>query len=334
MEFRDPVYGYFSVRDPAVQELVMSAPVQRLKGVNQAGAMRYVEPERYVNTRFAHSLGVYYLLRKFNASPEEQIAGLLHDIGHTAFSHVSDYLFEGGAQRHDHNDRMMRAAMTKSEIPAILRSHGFNVEDMLDKERFTMMKRPVPDVCADVLDYFFRDAVVLGLKEGVQDEVRLFISALQIQPCKTADAVSGEFVFSNIEVARRAAMDFIECNKKFWSSPASLAGCYMLADAIKAAMKSGDVGMDDLMLTDDGLFAKLEKLGNAEVAARLRQLRGFRAFISGSGSLLAQTKARYIDPKVLQKGTIMRLSEYDGGFKALAAQFAESMERGFRIKVL
>ncbi len=325
MEFKDPIYGSFSVRDPAVQELVMSAPVQRLKGVNQAGAIRYVEPERYVNTRFAHSLGVYYLLRKFNATIEEQIAGLLHDIGHTAFSHVSDYLFEGGAQRHDYNDRMLRSVVLKSEIPAILRSHGFDAEGILDREKFTMMKMPVPDICADVLDYFFRDAVVLGLKKGMQDEVRLFISALQVQ--------DGSFVFSNIEIARRAATGFMECNRKFWSSPANLAGCYVLADAIKAAMKSGDVGVDDLMLTDGGLFAKLEKSADPVVATRLRQLRGLRAFVSDSGSLLAQTKARYIDPKVLQKGKVMRLSEYDSGFKAMAAQFSESMEKGFRIKI-
>jgi uncharacterized protein len=326
MEFNDPVYGSFSVRDPAVKELVASAPVQRLKGVNQAGAVCYVEPERYVNTRFAHSLGVYYLLRKFNASMEEQIAGLLHDIGHTAFSHVADYLLEGGAQRQDYNDRVMRTVMARSEIPAILRSHGFNTEDILDKERFKMMKRPVPDICADVLDYFFRDAIVLGLKKGMQDEVRLFISALQVQ--------GDEFVFSNIEMARRAALDFMECNRKFWSSPASLASCYVLADAIKGAMKSGGVGMDDLMLTDDALFAKLEKSANPDVVARLKELEGLRAFISGSGGLLAQTKARYIDPKVLQKGNVMRLSEYDGGFKALAGQFSESMEKGFRIKIL
>jgi len=50
-------------------------------------------------TRFDHSVGVMLLIRKLGAgsSPasallKEQVAALLHDVSHTAFSHVIDYV--------------------------------------------------------------------------------------------------------------------------------------------------------------------------------------------------------------------------------------------------
>ena len=364
MDVDDPVYGKFSVREPVITELVESAPMQRLRRINQSGALQYVDPRKYTNTRFSHSLGVHYLLRKFNASMEEQIAGLLHDVGHTAFSHVSDYLFDDGARKQDYNDRMMRTVVMRSEIPAILRSHGFDVEEILGKGRFTLMKLPVPDICADVLDYFFRDAVVFGLRKGILDEVRLFMSSLQVIPGDSAadttaydrgydrgsgrpvgcgssrsdavgrsDAAGRQFVFSNIEMAKRAALGFMECNRRFWSSPEGFASYHLLSEALKESMGSGHIRMDDLMLTDDELFMKLKRSG-AGVAEKLRKLEGLRAFESPNGSILGVTKARYIDPMVLQKGRIRRLSEYDGEFKSSMEEFSASMEKGFHIKIL
>ena len=49
-------------------------------------------------TRYEHSVGVMLLVRRFGASLDEQIAALLHDVSHTAFSHVIDYVFND----HDH----------------------------------------------------------------------------------------------------------------------------------------------------------------------------------------------------------------------------------------
>src|ERR1700678_3028959 len=87
MRWHDRVYGRMTVEDAGILDLIGCPTFQRLKGVRQAGPSSLAFPFKDV-TRFEHSLGVFVLLRRLRASRREQVAGLLHDISHTAFSHA------------------------------------------------------------------------------------------------------------------------------------------------------------------------------------------------------------------------------------------------------
>lgn len=72
MKYTDRVYGEFEITEPVILELINSLSLQRLKDVDQAGyrpvrVKPEVDPGELDNSRFAHSLGVYLLLRKYNA---------------------------------------------------------------------------------------------------------------------------------------------------------------------------------------------------------------------------------------------------------------------------
>ena len=84
MRWQDRVYGETEIADPALLGLIGAPTFQRLRGVRQAGPSAIAFPFKDV-TRFEHSLGVHVLLRRLGASRKEQVAGLLHDISHTAF---------------------------------------------------------------------------------------------------------------------------------------------------------------------------------------------------------------------------------------------------------
>lgn len=90
MLVNDEIYGEYEV-EAVLQDLIQSKPVQRLKGIHQGGASYLVNPKWNV-TRYEHSMGVMLLIRRLGGSIEEQIAGLLHDVSHTAFSHVIDFV--------------------------------------------------------------------------------------------------------------------------------------------------------------------------------------------------------------------------------------------------
>lgn len=126
MKYTDRVYGEFEITKPVILELINSQSLQRLKDIDQAGYRSlWVKPDvevgEYDHSRFAHSLGVYLLLRKYDTQLEEQIAGLIHDVSHSAFSHCIDYVLDSGSEtEHNHQDNLFADFIRKTEIPAII----------------------------------------------------------------------------------------------------------------------------------------------------------------------------------------------------------------------
>ena len=93
----DEVYGKIEINEPILLELINSKEIQRLKNISQFGIpSEYYHMPSY--SRYEHSMGVFLLLRKLNVDLKEQIAGLIHDISHTAFSHVIDWVIGDSTQ--------------------------------------------------------------------------------------------------------------------------------------------------------------------------------------------------------------------------------------------
>ena len=77
--------------------MVNSPALQRLRGIRQLAFACLAYPGA-LHTRFDHTLGVTHvagmMADELNLTPDErqlvQLAGLLHDIGHGPFSHVSE----------------------------------------------------------------------------------------------------------------------------------------------------------------------------------------------------------------------------------------------------
>ena len=99
----DPVYGFISIPDEFIFDLIEHPFVQRLRRIKQLGMTHLVYPGA-LHTRFHHVIGAMHLMEKAIAvvrkkghpiSKEEEraalIAILLHDIGHGPFSHALEY---------------------------------------------------------------------------------------------------------------------------------------------------------------------------------------------------------------------------------------------------
>ncbi len=85
--------------------------------MKQAGPSAFAFPFKTV-TRYEHSLGVYLLLRRLGAGPREQVAGLLHDVSHTAFSHAVDFVFSSEEQ--DHHEALKPVFLDRPDLAAAL----------------------------------------------------------------------------------------------------------------------------------------------------------------------------------------------------------------------
>jgi HD superfamily phosphohydrolase len=152
MKYTDRVYGEFEITEPVILELINSPSLQRLKDIDQAGYRPlWVKPDAYTgeydHSRFAHSLGVYLLLRKYDAPLEEQIAGLIHDASHSAFSHCIDYILDSGSEKeHNHQDNLFDNFIRKTEIPEIIKKYGFDLDYILNDKNFPLKERGLPDL--------------------------------------------------------------------------------------------------------------------------------------------------------------------------------------------
>ncbi len=99
----DPIYGFITIPNELVFDLLEHKYFQRLRRISQMGLSYLVYPGAH-HTRFHHALGCMYLMQQavrvlrfkgVSISEEEEealyAAILLHDIGHGPFSHAMEH---------------------------------------------------------------------------------------------------------------------------------------------------------------------------------------------------------------------------------------------------
>ena len=176
----DPVYGLIHIRTPLLFDLIEHPLFQRLRRIKQTGLTHLVYPGSQ-HTRFHHALGAMHLMgmaidelrtKETEISKQEEeavlIAVLLHDIGHSPYSHALERLIIDA----DHE------AIGK----VIMKHLGVTFGSQLDLafEMFTgNYSRPFfhqlisGQLDLDRLDYLSRDSFYTGVAEGVVGHDRI-----------------------------------------------------------------------------------------------------------------------------------------------------------------
>ncbi|MED0978041.1 HD domain-containing protein [Bacillus paramycoides] len=323
MVISDVIYGEFKV-DQVLEELILSKPVQRLKGIHQAGAS-YLMNEKWNVTRFDHSVGVMLLIKKLGGSVEEQIAGLLHDVSHTAFSHVIDYVFDN--ENESYHEEIFSSVVKNSEIPAILSKHGYRYEDiLLDDSKWTLLERSAPELCADRVDYTLRDMYTYG-----------YISLEEAQDfLKDLIAVNGKMVLQNIEIAEWFTKTYYKEVIDFFMKPINIYGNDMLAKTLKLALHKKIIHPDDFLLEDHELISKLQQCKDQEVDALLSKVHPSVEVKEDRNDydLYQKNKVRLIDPPFLLEGEVVQSSVVSENIKQMSDVAYEKAVRGMYVKVI
>lgn len=322
MEINDLVYGKFTITEPVILELINSRPLQRIKRINQAGS-QLVEPHRTL-TRYEHCIGVMLLLRKYNAILEEQIAGLLHDVPHTAFSHAVDFVFREGESQTYH-ERFLEKVILDSEIPAILQKYRVDTKKVLDPGNFSLLEQEIPELCADRIDYSLRD--LRNYDYLTNQEIEQILGSIAVH--------NDRFIMTDRQTAAVFARAFIKACLEFWNSPKTLATFELMGDLLRTGLELGIIKEEDLFLTDDELILKISNSARPETTKFLEKLTPRLSFTLDQENFDYHTKgkARYIDPPILHNNEIKRLSEINETFSHEVASFKERVRRGHKIKI-
>ncbi|MDO4378678.1 MAG: HD domain-containing protein [Erysipelotrichia bacterium] len=212
--FRDPIHGYVRVDDSVVWQCIQTKEFQRLRRIKQLGStsMAYHTGE---HSRFAHSLGVYEIVRRMvnevgdlkeKLTEYEKItvmlAGLLHDIGHAPFSHSFETIMHK-----KHEEYTVQIISQKSEIKDILDNYSPHLAD--DVAKVIDGSHPNGILCqmvssqldADRMDYLLRDSYFTGTKYGEFDLERI-LRTMRVADDKLAVKVSGMHTIEDYIMAR------------------------------------------------------------------------------------------------------------------------------------
>ncbi len=299
MRWHDRVYGSVAIEEPAILHLIECPTFQRLKGIRQAGPSALAFPFKDV-TRFEHSLGAFLLLRRLGADRREQVAGLLHDISHTAFSHAVDFIISSVEQ--DHHEQLKPLMLDRSDLAGALGGLGYTPAEFYDDSIYPLLEQPLPWLCADRLDYFLRDGIACGaVSRTAADRILGHL------------AVAGDrIVLTDVEVAREAVRLFEIMNRDWWASDTEAFIYNEFADAIREAIGRGVLRPDDLMMEDDLVLAKLETAGIPAITRKLDSIRHFRPESLNGYAARVEPKVRWLDPPVLVGDTVRPLSALSG----------------------
>jgi hypothetical protein len=308
---RDVLHGSQTIKEEVLADLIKSRPVQRLKGATQSGFPTKGNADMFPTyTRFDHSVGVMLLLRRLGATLEEQVAGLLHDVSHTAFSHVIDWVM-GDPSNESYQDSVLETYIRGSELSDILSEHGYSVARISGLEKngnFGLLERKIPDLCADRIDYSLRDGHLMYKLD----------SDYCIRHLKVRD---GEIVFDSRRAASLFGRNYMRCQREYWGGNEARLRYYFISQALKIGIRRNVISKPDFYRSERYIISKLRGSGVEEITDSIAKGLGVLHFtLSKRQGIKLLKKLRYVDPKYVEDGKERRLSEVDAAYRRLIAE--------------
>ena len=177
----DPIYGFITIPNELIYDLVQHPYFQRLRRISQMGLSYLVYPGAH-HTRFHHALGCMHIMQKaievlrfkeVTISPEEEkallIAILLHDIGHGPFSHAMEHSIVEDVNHEAISLLFMNKLNTEFNGQLSLAIKIFKGE----YHRKFMLQLISSQLDMDRMDYLKRDSFYTGVAEGNINSDRL-----------------------------------------------------------------------------------------------------------------------------------------------------------------
>ncbi len=206
----DPIYGFISIPNSLIFDIIEHRYFQRLRRVSQMGLSNLVYPGAN-HTRFHHAIGCMHLMQKavhvlrsknIDISEEEAnalyIAILLHDIGHGAFSHALEHSIVNEIAHEEISLKFMKKLNEEFNGDLSLAIQIF--EGKYHRGFFNQLISSQLDI--DRLDYLKRDSFYTGVTEGNISSDRL-IAMMNVKKDELVIEEKGIYSVEKFLIARR-----------------------------------------------------------------------------------------------------------------------------------
>ncbi|WP_396197244.1 HD domain-containing protein [Flavobacterium sp.] len=208
--FNDPIYGFITIPNAFIYDLIQHPYFQRLRRISQMGMSYLVYPGAH-HTRFHHALGCMHIMQKavqtlqFKGvviSPAEEealyIAILLHDIGHGPFSHAMEHSIVDAVHHEELSLLFMEQLNREFEGKLELAIQVFKGA----YPRKFMLQLISSQLDMDRMDYLKRDSFYSGVAEGNINSDRL-IQMMHVKDDVLVIEEKGIYSVEKFLVARR-----------------------------------------------------------------------------------------------------------------------------------
>ncbi|MBQ8211323.1 MAG: hypothetical protein IJZ27_02195 [Treponema sp.] len=137
--------------------------MQRLSGIGLLCGTDWTSlyKNRFFYSRLDHSVGVALIIWNFTKDKTQAIAGLLHDVSTTVFSHVSDFRKGDALTQTSTEEPTTKMILSDSALCKLLESDGIEPKDVVDYHIYPIADNEIPSLSADRLEYMYPSGLAL-----------------------------------------------------------------------------------------------------------------------------------------------------------------------------
>lgn len=338
------LFGDMIVEESIMNDALVNSALLRMQKIDQGG------PGKYFNfafpfSRYDHCLGVWALIKRYGGSLQEQLVGLYHDISHTAFSHIADFLYTNDeCKKHSYQDSIHLWYIENSDAINICRKYNIKVESLdPDNGSYKMLENDLPDMCADRIEYNLHTAYIYNMisKEEIE-EILTHLHYDMVSYYKDGELITEKnWYFDDILHAKKFALFPLHFIKSIWNSPWSMVMYKIFVLLLKYAFNKKYITKNDFNFgTDLDILNKLNNVNDPYIIYMIdlmHNLFDFFEVVTNENTkfdMLCKGKFRGIDPLVYFNGAecAHRLTEVDFDFKVIFNLSKLDCEKGYKVK--
>ena len=137
--------------------------MQRLSGIGLLCGTDWTSlyKNRFFYSRLDHSVGVALIIWNFTKDKTQTIAGLLHDVSTTVFSHVSDFRKGDALTQTSTEEPTTKMILSDSALCKLMESDGIEPKNVVDYHIYPIADNEIPSLSADRLEYMYPSGLAL-----------------------------------------------------------------------------------------------------------------------------------------------------------------------------
>lgn len=304
---------YSSEKPDFLLPFLDSPSLQRLTDIDQNCGSYYCKFYDYKrkHVRLAHSIWVALIIRHFTHDEKQTLAWLFHDVSHSIFSHVWDFLLWDAENQEASEQYMVRVISEDPIISRELEKLGISISEVDDYTRYPIADNHGPQLSADRLEYTLSSG--LNLWYISHEEIQSLYENIELMKDENG---MPEIWFSDKNLAKQFALLALKNDSTCFSSYKSTVAMYFVAEILRKMLERELVTFEQLYTwTDSDAIQLIENSWDSEISEMwnfYKHLWTYKIYDHKPESdyfvVSSKNKRRYINPLVKIDGVCTRVS--------------------------